>query len=120
MARANAEHLDPLLISSEAPIPQTERRPVRVTELAARLHLPEESVRRYMRKLVAQGWVVQVDRGAVISDRIGAGQAEGRSANLEAGLRRLMGRLDDNGILGWWDAERTRAAPAAQAKTNYA
>lgn len=114
VARANAEHIDPLHASPSAPIPESERRPARMSDLAVRLRLPEESLRRQVRRLVEAGLVVRVPRGVLVSDRIAAVAAKLASEGGGQGLRRLFSRLSEHGVLAWWDQE-ARAAGAGEA-----
>ena len=77
--------------------------------MARRLRLSAETVRRHILKLQEKGLVRRVDGGMAPVDAAlnSAGARKGASENA-ADLVRLFRRLDQLGVLTWWEAERVQ------------
>lgn len=83
---------------------------LRLAELARRLSLPAENLRRRLVEMTADGAVLRVRGGYVLAQVGPAAEAIARME--EAGardLRRLMGALSQLGVLGLWAPVRRRS-----------
>lgn len=90
--------------------PGTSPRPVSVAALARRQGLPEETVRRYILRLTAEGRCLRTTRGLVLPPDVLDRPEWGAftSAHL-ANLRRFFAALDAQGLLAEWEAGRSAA-----------
>jgi len=92
-------------------MPDEKRKPARIAEIAARIGMPPETVRRRISGLVARGSCVRTRRGLIapatslMSPEMGAIVLEHASE-----LQRLFARLAQLGVLELWN----RAAPASE------
>jgi len=112
--RSNTEHLPLTPGSGDGGIvPDSERRPVAVTGVAARLGIPQETVRRHVADLMARGVCVRVRGGLIVPlQELAASKSQLRTA-VEANavnLHRLFSAYAQLGVLQVWDA--TRPEPA--------
>lgn len=109
VARSSAAHLDGALFEASAPWSESDRKPVTPLAVARRLSLPAETVRRHVLKLQEKGLVRRVAGGVAPVDAAlnSAGVRKGASENA-ADLVRLFRRLDQLGVLAWWEAERAQ------------
>jgi DNA-binding Lrp family transcriptional regulator len=94
--------------------PDSYRRPVRTSEVAARLGLPHETARRNLLDLVADGRVQRVQDGFIVPAAVlaRANVVAGWTANFR-NLGRMFADLAETGVLARWDAEREAAESAA-------
>ena len=106
IARANGEHLDDLSFNPDAPLTDAERVPVAASALARRLRMPNETVRRHVKSLLADGLILRVKGGLILSTEGILGTGLGVVAHENAAnIRRLFTRLDQMAVLAWWDGE---------------
>jgi hypothetical protein len=98
----------------ESFVPDTIRRPVRMSELAVQLGLPHETTRRNLIPLLADGRVRRVGHGYIVPAEVLAQprMAEVWTANFR-NFGRMLGDLAHTGVLARWDAEQGMLAPAA-------
>ena len=117
IARTNGEHLDAVAFEPGRPLPDDERRPVTIAALAARTCTPYETVRRNVQALINRGLVRRVKGGVIVDpskiDETGGHETARESAR---NLTRLFARLEQLGVLDWWDAEAAEAETPARAK----
>jgi hypothetical protein len=97
---ANSEHLE-----AEA-ADDAERRPVRVTQVAARLAAPTETVRRHAVGLVETGLCQRVRGGLVVPAEVLQRPAALRAMqNNFADLQRMFAGFAQLGVLAEWDRQ---------------
>lgn len=116
--RSNTEHLTPVseppgALTAEGFVTDEMRRPVRVSQLAKRLGLAAETVRRHVAELAAKGWSQSTaGRGLIIPSEMLARPAVARfmTGNM-AHLQRMFSGLSQLGVLEIWDS--VREPPAA-------
>ena len=110
--RANTAHFPHHLrggegYAAEDMVEDSRRRPVRLVEVAARLGMPQETVRRHLVRLVDRGVCRRVSDGFVIPGEVFAREDVRRAVfNNAANLRRLMGGLARLGVLDLWERRR--------------
>jgi hypothetical protein len=92
-------------------VPDEFRRPVRASEVAARLGLPHETVRRHLAGLIEEDRCVRVREGFVVPAAVLVRANVGAvwAANFR-NLHRMFGDLAETGVLALWDAEAGRNA----------
>jgi DNA-binding Lrp family transcriptional regulator len=108
LIHANLEQLP----DDEGPEPETgvlpdeRRRPARAATLAARLGMPQETVRRHLNRLLATDRCVRAPEGYVVPGRVLSRRpfVEYVLAN-QGNLHRLMSALGEHGVLAAWDHE---------------
>ncbi|MEO8113986.1 MAG: hypothetical protein ABI655_06375 [Phenylobacterium sp.] len=110
--RANTEHLTDLDRGTEEDgargfVPDEQRRAVRVTALAARLDLPEETVRRHVAQLIKEERCVRWPEGIVVPTYLMVRpQVAGMLRDNLIALHRMFTALAQLGILEEWDRQR--------------
>jgi hypothetical protein len=110
VARSSAAHLDGALLEASAPWSVSDRRPVTTLAVARRLRLSPERVRRHLLKLQEKGLIRRVDGGmAPVDAALNSAAARKGASENTADLVRLFRRLDQLGVLAWWEAERAQA-----------
>jgi len=94
----------------EAFVADSYRKPARAAEVAALLGLPNETVRRNLLALVDDGRCQRLSAGYVVPAAVLSrpNVLIAWDANLRD-LTRMFSDLGENGVLGLWDAEMTRA-----------
>lgn len=124
VTRANTEDLSDTVrgddsLEESAMVPDAYRRPVKASEVAAKLGLPHETVRRILAGLVEEGRCQRLREGFIVPAAvlIRPNVVTALGANFR-NLGRMFGELADTGVLALWedDAHRTAAArggPAA-------
>ena len=111
LIHANTEHLsDEALaeigVSAEGYLPDTERRPMRITTLSERLGIPPETVRRHLNGLVKTGRCARRNEGYLIPGRILARKPFVQyMLESQSHLQRFLTGLEEFGVLSLWDAE---------------
>ncbi len=115
--QANVEHLaaeGPAAADMRRPLRDKDRRPVRQSTLCERLGMPQETVRRHLKRLVERDLCERVDDGYVAPGRVlvRAPFSNYMSDN-QTHLARMFGGLGELGALALWDAEGARASSAA-------
>jgi DNA-binding Lrp family transcriptional regulator len=101
-----------LLCESTGVLPE----PASVTFIARRLHLPMETVRRHVLKLVDEGWCERIGKGLVVSP-----QAQGQTAwtalfrDNAANVHRLFSGLAERGVVEAWERLRPTGDVASAA-----
>lgn len=109
--RANTEHLTDLDSGTEEDgargfVHDELRRPVRATALAARLDLPEETVRRHVAQLLKEERCVRWPEGLVVPTHLMVRpQVGGMLRDNLAHLHRMFAGLSQLGILAEWDRQ---------------
>lgn len=92
------------------------RRPVSVNEVARRIGMPAETVRRHVRRMAGRGWVVRVQDGFIVPARaLSLPAVFPALATTGGNLQRLFGSLSQLGVLRIWDEARQGAPPQAAA-----
>lgn len=87
-------------------VSDADRRPVSVADIARRLGIPHETVRRRLLRLVADDRSERSDTGYWISSRILAGgRLFGVVLANQANLQRLFAALAESGVLSEWERE---------------
>jgi DNA-binding Lrp family transcriptional regulator len=96
--------------SLETEIPDTYRTPVRGSEVASRLGLPPETVRRHLAAVVEDGRCRRLHDGYIVPAAVldGPNALGALSANFR-NLGRMFAELAEIGVLARWDAEQTSA-----------
>jgi DNA-binding Lrp family transcriptional regulator len=114
MTRANVEATDPRRLAMDAPVPDAFRTPITVLELARRVGLPPETVRRHVAKLEAAGFCRREKGGRLAAlEQLGRGGGNRHSlADMHANVQRLMARCAALGVIGYWQAEKEAGAEA--------
>jgi len=115
LTRANAEVADPQLLATNAPLPDAVRVPITILELARRVGLPAETVRRRVTKLEAAGYCRR-DRGGFLAalEQLGRGAGNRHSlADMHLDVQRLMARCAAMGVVGYWEAEGAAGSEAS-------
>jgi DNA-binding Lrp family transcriptional regulator len=112
MTRANVEPTDPQRLMMDAPVPDAFRVPITVLDLARRVGLPAETVRRHVAKLEAAGLCRRAKGGRLAAlEQLGRGGGNRHSlADMHANVQRLMARCAALGVVGFWEAEAAGAA----------
>lgn len=119
IARATGEHVDAILFDGRAPMPDRLRRPVSVASLANRLRIAHETVRRHVLALVREGHIRRVPGGVIIAAEALAAESSQKVVEQNAAnLKRLFARLDQLGVLAWWDAEGADAPADTRTSPN--
>lgn len=97
--QANVAHLDPFTpgvheTEYDGPPPDSERRPISVSALAAGIGLPYETVRRRVAAFEAEGWLVRSAKGVIVpaARLTGPAHTEVMAENLR-NMRRLARRM---------------------------
>lgn len=110
--RSNVEHMPleargPEGLDAQAMVDDELRRPVTASRLAARLGLPNETVRRHVGRLEAGG-MVERRRAGFIAPAAALGRPELQQAAVGnvANLQRLFAALAQLGVLELWDQAR--------------
>jgi DNA-binding Lrp family transcriptional regulator len=119
VTRANTQGLSDALRGEDAPgaealVPDSYRRPVRTSEIAAQLGLPHETARRNLLELVEDGRVQRERDGFIVPAAVLAREPvfAASMANFR-NLGRMFAELAETGVLSRWDAERDREAAAS-------
>lgn len=117
LARANIEHLPAAALAEPGPFPQAERRPVRRSLIAQRLHLPAETVSRRLKALEADGYCRTTPDGVLfLAERVARPEPLRLIHDNAANVQRLFARLARYGVVELWDREQAQApVPAAGA-----
>lgn len=106
LARLNLSELTPQQQASPDILPEGLRKPIRRSELARRLGLPSETVRRRLLDLEARGYCRTSREGVVFSiARAAAPAAQRLLHENNVNLMRMMSRLARYRVLEFWDAE---------------
>ena len=112
VARANTQGLSDAVrgedgTEPEAFVPDSCRRPVRASDVADKLGLPHETVRRNLQALVKDGRCQRAHDGYIVPAAVLArpNVVAAWSANFR-NLGRMFGELADTGVLALWDAGR--------------
>lgn len=93
-----------------------QRRPVPVTTLAARLGLPQETVRRHVTELIARGQLTRVKGGLIApADALARPEVAAVLNANAANLQRLFAALSQLGVLQIWDGLAPPGSGAASA-----
>lgn len=112
--RSNIEHLPP--VPGPGPgglVDDAQRRPIAVTALAARIGVPQETVRRHVADLMARGICVRIRGGLIVPMQQLAGANPHLRAAVEANaanLHRLYSAYAQLGVLEVWDKARAQQA----------
>lgn len=97
----NTEHLG---AADLGVVPDELRRPARISDLAARMAMPAETVRRRVLNLIAQDRCERTERGLIVPARVmGAQSTMAVLAEHAPELQRLFYQLARLGILERWD-----------------
>lgn len=112
--RSNVEHL----AAEPGPAPggmfgDDERRPIAVTRLAARIGVPQETVRRHVSDLMARGVVRRLRGGLIVPLEQMAGVNLNLRPAIEANfnnLHRLFAAYSQLGVLQVWDSAQSLSA----------
>lgn len=113
--RANVEAQPQVPVDASAQGPDdlagdARRSPLPVTRIAARLGLPQETVRRHTSDLVARGRLARVPGGLIVPAKALARPELGAVVSFNAAnLHRLFAGLSQLGVLAVWDGLRTEA-----------
>jgi hypothetical protein len=101
-------------VAPEAFVPDSYRRPVRASEVAARLGLPHETVRRNILSAIEDGRIQRVQDGFIVPAAVLArpNVLAAWGSNFRD-LSRMFGELAETGVLARWEAERAAAESAA-------
>ncbi|MFN3585852.1 winged helix-turn-helix domain-containing protein [Phenylobacterium sp.] len=92
------------------------RKPVSVSEVARRIGMPAETVRRHVRRMAGAGWVVRTRDGIIIPAQALALPAVFPALLTTGGnLQRLFGSLSQLGVLRIWDEVRESRPPQVAA-----
>ena len=113
MIHANTEHLldteggtDDANLPAEGFVPDSQRKPVRNTTLARRLGIPQETVRRHIRRLLDADQCERNGDGYVVPARILARPPFVQfMLDNQSHLHRLYAALADFGVLTEWERE---------------
>jgi hypothetical protein len=113
---ANTEHLpddegpDP----SPGPLPDAMRRPIRPAALSARLHIPQETVRRHLNRLVETDRCERTAEGYFVPARVlTRPQFTNYVLGNQVHVQRLFQGLAELGVLTLWDHEAAGLRGAA-------
>ena len=110
--RSNVEHLPTDVrggagFAAADMVSDSLRRPIAAMNLANRLGLPQETVRRHVAGLMARGFCVRVLGGLIVPAETMAQPALQSALAANAGnLQRLFGALSQLGVLQVWDSVR--------------
>jgi DNA-binding Lrp family transcriptional regulator len=119
--RSNTEHLGAERRGAEGweardMVDDALRKPVSVSEVARRIGMPGETVRRRVRAMAAQDWVVRAEGGLIIPARALVLPAVFPALMTTGGnLQRLFGALSQLGVLRIWDEVRDSHPPQVAA-----
>lgn len=92
--------------SVESFVADDRRQPVRIAALSERLGIPQETVRRRINRLIAEGLCVRTDRGYVVPGRALAREPFVRfMLDNQSHLHRLFAGLADFGVISEWEKE---------------
>jgi len=106
LARANMADLSAEARAADALQPESARRPVRRSALAAQLGLPAETIRRRLIELEQNGYCLATRGGIMISiDLVRRPDSLRLFQENQANLGRFFSRLRRYGLLDLWDAE---------------
>lgn len=111
VVRSNTEHLHPHQRGGEGAladdfVPDGLRRPVSVTEVAQRLGLPIETVRRHVTEMQARGLCVRATGGLLVPAEVLARPAFAQfTAENLTNLNRMFASLSQLGVLAVWDRQ---------------
>ena len=106
LGRMNLRHLTLEQRAVNGFLPDSDRRPVRRSELARALGLAPETVRRRLLSLEARGYCRSGPKGVVFSIEAAAQpEAQRLLHDNNVNLMRMMNRLNRYGVLAFWDAE---------------
>ena len=95
-------------LGAEDYVPDELRRPVRVSRLAKRLGIPDETTRRQVARLVEKGLCVRVRGGVLVPSSVLAREAVFKAISGNVGnLQRLFSGLAQLGVLSLWDEPPT-------------
>jgi len=110
MTRANILFTDRQRLAMDAPVPDELRTPVSTLELARRVGLPPETVRRHLAKLEAAGLCRRAKGGHLAAlEQLAHGPGDRHKlADMLARAHRLMCRCAQLGVIGYWEAEARR------------
>jgi len=113
LGRANIESLTPEQLAAGFLLPDHLRKPVRRSQLARRMGLANETVRRRLLDLERRGYC-QVTRQGVLFTVTSLMRPEAQALFHEnnVNLMRMMSRLSRYGVLAYWDREG-RTAPSS-------
>jgi hypothetical protein len=116
MLQANTEHLPDTESGTDAPgpegsVPDTRRRPVPVTTLAERLGIPDETMRRHVRRLADRGLCKRSSEGYIVPVEalVRDGFRQVMFQN-HVDLRRMFAGLADFGVLAAWEEDASSSA----------
>jgi DNA-binding IclR family transcriptional regulator len=113
--RANTHHMPDTLRGADGLdalsfVADSDRRPVRAGDLAARLGLPHETMRRNLLTLVEDGRVRRVEDGYIVPAATLAQPRATHAWNANfLSLGRMFGELAQTGVLARWDLETAQA-----------
>lgn len=111
--RASSEHLPDEVRGGEAAdavVPDSERRPVRASQVAARLGLPNETTRRNILQLQEAGLIRRQRDGYIIpADVLARPQMLQAWRANSLSLGRMFSELAATGVLARWDLEQSAA-----------
>jgi len=119
--RSNTEHFTPERRGAEGweakdMVDDALRKPVSISEVARRIGMPGETVRRHMRRMTAQGWVIRVESGFIVPAQALTLPAVFPALMTTGGnLQRLFGSLSQLGVLRIWDEVRESHPPQVAA-----
>jgi hypothetical protein len=116
--RANTEHLSNTGDPADGPdqiLDDALRMPVSATQLAERLRLPKETVRRHVMRLLEEGRCVRADRGLIVPTVVLARASPLGVTQHLSHLNRLFAGLAQLGVLAGWDQMRPAVAPRSLA-----
>ena len=101
-------------LTPEGNIPDSLRRPVRVSALSERLRIPQETVRRHVARIAKADVCERVDDGYIVPGRVIAreGFVEFMLDN-QTNLQRLFQALAEYGVLAMWEREAAGLRGAA-------
>ena len=113
LVQANTEHLsdteggsDDSDWSAEAFVPDSLRKPVRAVDLAKRLGVPQETIRRHLLRLLKDDRCERTEAGYIVPARVLAREPVVRFAqDNQSHLHRLFASLADFGVLSEWERE---------------
>ncbi|MEW5683344.1 MAG: DeoR family transcriptional regulator [Pseudomonadota bacterium] len=90
------------------------RRPARTAEMAQRLGVPAETVRRHLQRLEKSGLCERIENGYVVTARILARPAFVQfMMDNQSHLHRFFGALAEFGVISQWDREESALRGAA-------
>jgi DNA-binding IclR family transcriptional regulator len=113
--RANTQHISDAIrggdsVAVEAFIPDSDRRPVRTSDVAIRLGLPHETTRRNLQALVEDGRVQRLTDGYFVPAATLAQPKAFHAWNSNLlSISRMFADLAHTGVLALWDMEQARA-----------